>query len=64
MAEDVTHHLPQVLLSIPEFPLEFFDTLHHRLMVLGLHFMETVHPCPEPIQDASACKHLRPFEGS
>ena len=35
MAEDVTHHLPKVLLSIPVFPLELFHTLLNGLSALS-----------------------------
>ena len=36
MTEDVTHHLPKLLLSIPVFPLELFHRLFNRLLALSL----------------------------
>ena len=54
VAEDVTHHMPQVLLSIPVLPLKLLHALLNRLLALSLHPMDGVlHPCPKAIQAAS-----------
>ena len=51
MAEDVTHHLPQVLLSIPVLPLELLHTLLNGLLARSLQPMERfLRPCPKAIQ--------------
>ena len=36
VAEDDTHHLPNLLLSIPVFPVKLYHTLLNRLLALSL----------------------------
>ena len=66
MAEEATHHLLRVLLSIPVLPVEFFDTLLDHLLTLSLCRMETfLHTCATAMESAGSSKHFHEtFESS
>ena len=53
VAEDATHHLLRVLLSIPVLPVELFDTLLDHLLTLSLCRMETfLRTCATAMESA------------